>query len=391
MAGVYPVRAAFPASISESVLRARSYRPARSGVELPGYDGRGVTIALLDTGVDHAHEYLRGRVQDGYDIVGPNDAAIPQASPDDPSQLETHGTEMAGLLVGAGGPAGLSGVASGASVLPIRVAGWQPDASGRHSVYARTDQLLAGLERAVDPNEDGDAHDAARVVLIPLAEPFAAFPDSPEARAAAGALALDAVVVAPAGNDGDAGPGFGSIAGPGGAPAAVTVGAADGRRSDQGLRVVLRRGLQVQYDRIAPLLNGVGESTPRTLGVAAPRPSGAAILRFFDRKGFSLVAGKAAVAPAGEDPGAVAEAAAHAGAAAVVLYGRDLPAGSLGLDEDVRIPVVSVPAESALALVAAKRLGADVSVSIGRLHRQQNTGPGGSRSSRRTGWPSTGA
>ena len=37
---------------------------------------------------------------------------------------------MAGLLVGAGGPSGLAGVATGASVLPIRVAGWQPDSLG---------------------------------------------------------------------------------------------------------------------------------------------------------------------------------------------------------------------------------------------------------------------
>ena len=114
---------------------------------------------------------------------------------------------MAGLLVGAGGPGGLQGVAPGASVLPIRVAGWQPDAAATWRVYARTDQLIAGLERAVDPNDDGDAHDAARVALIALAEPFAAFADGPLARAAAGALALDTLVVAPAGNDGRGGPG----------------------------------------------------------------------------------------------------------------------------------------------------------------------------------------
>jgi subtilisin family serine protease len=346
-------------------------------VELPGYDGRGVTIALLDTGVDRAHEYLRGRVQEGYDIVSGGDSANPHASPEDPTRIEAHGTEMAGILVGAGGPAGLAGIATGASVLPIRVAGWQPDIAGHYAVYARSDQLLAGLERAVDPNEDGDAHDGARIALIPLAEPFAAFPDSPESRAVAGALALDTIVVAPAGNDGSSGPGYGSIAGPGGAPAALTVAAADARRSQQGLRVVLRRGLDVQYDRIAPLLNAVAVQEPRTLGIASPRVrTDTSILSFFDRRGYSLVAGKAVLAAAGENPHLLAAAAAHAGAAAVVLYGRDLPAGSLGIDEDLRIPVVSVPAESALAVLAAKRLGADVSVSIGRLHREVNSGSG---------------
>ena len=40
---------------------------------------------------------------------------------------------------------------------------------------------------------------------------------------------LDMLVVVPAGNDGRAGPSYGSIAGPGGAPAALTVAAADGR------------------------------------------------------------------------------------------------------------------------------------------------------------------
>src|SRR6185437_13623945 len=105
----------------------------------------------------------------------------------DPTALEEHGTEMAGLLVGSGGPAGLTGVAPAATVLPLRVAGWQPDAQGGYTVYSRTDQLLAGLERAVDPDGNGDAHDAARVALMPLVEPFAAFTDGPLARAVQGA------------------------------------------------------------------------------------------------------------------------------------------------------------------------------------------------------------
>src|SRR5207253_4769209 len=148
-------------------------------------------------------------------------------------------------LVGARGAAAAEGVATGATVLPIRVAGWQPDAGGGYSVYARTDQLIAGLERAVDPKADGDAHDAARIALVGVAAPYAGFSDDPAARAVAGALHLDTLVVAPAGNDGPAGPGFGSISGPGGSPAALTVGAADMRGTDVEARVSLRTGLEV--------------------------------------------------------------------------------------------------------------------------------------------------
>src|SRR5215208_1924287 len=96
----------------------------------------------------------------------------------------------------------MEGVAPGAQILPIREAGWQREACGRWAVFGLTDQLIAGVEHAVDPNRDGIALDAARVALVGVAEPFAAFEDSPSSRAVAGALRLDTLVVAPAGNDG---------------------------------------------------------------------------------------------------------------------------------------------------------------------------------------------
>src|SRR5918994_1495002 len=80
---------------------------------------------------------------------------LARAHPDQPTRLERHGTQMAGLIAGSG-PAGIHGVALAASILPIRVAGWQPSAEGGFAVYGRTDQLLAGIERAVDPDADGD-------------------------------------------------------------------------------------------------------------------------------------------------------------------------------------------------------------------------------------------
>src|SRR5207237_892377 len=126
------------------------------------------------------------------------------------------------------------------AALPIRVAGWRPDASGGWAVYSRTDQLIKGLERAVDPNEDGDAHDAARIALVGLAAPYASFADAPDARAVEGALNLDTLVVAAAGNDGPGGPAFGTLSGPGGAPAALAVGAADLRSETGRGRIVVR-------------------------------------------------------------------------------------------------------------------------------------------------------
>src|SRR4051794_32943809 len=303
VAGVYPVRAAFPAAVSHTALASTAFAPdsgRRVGVRLPGADGAGVTVALIDTGVDRTHPYLHGRVAAGVDVVdgaGPADAG---KNPDDPTQQETHGTELAGLLVGRGGPGRLAGVAPGAAVVPIRAAGWQRDASGGYAQYGRTDQLIRALELAVDPNDDGDAHDAARVALVGLGERFAAFADSPEARAVDGALALDTLVVAPAGNEGTAGPGFGSVAGPGGAPGSLTVGAADTRATLEDVRVVMRRGLDVLLDRSVPLLNAVAPSEPLSLAPGEQRAGGAALSDFFDRSGFSVVAGRAAVVPAGE-------------------------------------------------------------------------------------------
>ena len=80
-------------------------------------------------------------------------------------------------------------------MLPIRVAGWQTATDGRELVYGRSDQLIAGLDRAVDPNGDGDEHDAVRVALVGVAEPYAAFTDGPEAQAVQGALDLNTLVV----------------------------------------------------------------------------------------------------------------------------------------------------------------------------------------------------
>jgi hypothetical protein len=382
--GVYGVRIAYPADEETPLVDEDEEQPGRydADVGLPGYGGRGVTIALLDTGVDRFHPALHGRVREGFDVVANDESALAEANPARPAELERHGTQLAGILVGAGGPGRPDGIAPRASLLPIRVGGWQPDAAGGYSVYARTDQLIAGLERAVDPNRDGDAQDAARVAVVGVAEPFAAFPDSPSARAVAGALALDTLVVVPAGNDGPAGPRYGRVSGPGGAAAALTVGAADLRPQTRSVRVTVRAGLEVEFAGTVSLAGPDAPAETLSLPLAAPRPPrevppGAAqptvrVEDFFDVRGFSLVAGRAALVPAGEAPEEAAAAAVRAGAAAVVLHGARLPSEALALPTSEPVPVVSVPTDAANRAMDALRSGASASIAIGGTEADAN-------------------
>ncbi len=370
VAGVYPARVVYPASVSADSLAASAATLASRGPSAgapDGVDGTGVTIALLDTGVDLAHPDLAGRVAPGYDVIDGAADARAMASSSGGSDLERHGTHMAGLLIAAPDRvAGVSGVAPGADVLPIRVVGWQDRGDGELEIFGRSDQLLAGLDRAVDPDGDGSADDHAQIALVPLVEPFAAFAESPEARAVTGATQLGALIVASIGNDGPALPGSGTGGAPASAPDALAVGAADLRERLPAAHVqvsidgipVLDRDLALAGD--ASLLPGgslevVALAGP-SLGDRQRTPEaiadGETITDYFDVTGASRVAGRAVVLVDPATPAAVRNAA-MAGASAVLVGGDSLPVGAIALSEQMAIPVVSLPAGAASAALVA--------------------------------------
>ena len=360
--GIYPVRIAYPAQADEpsgGVLPS-----AVADLEIAGLDGSGVTVALLDTGVDPSHPYLRRRVVSGVDVIDPGSGGVAQPHPTIPGRPERHATELAGIVAGTQGPDGLHGIAPGATILPVRVGGWQPDSEGGYTVYSRTDQILAGLEAAVDPNDDGDVIDAARIALIGMVEPYAAFADGPLPRAIAGAADLDVLTVVPAGNDGRAGPGYGSVAGPGGAVDAVTVGAADGRLAAPTVRVHVRAGLRVLYENDVPLGGAPTDTVTADVVAVDRRTASRGIRALFTEDGASVVAGHAVLLPRAALSDDTVEEATSAGALSVLVDGP-LPAGAFSLDVPAGVPVIGLASGVVAEIRAMLAAGIPVTVAIG--------------------------
>jgi hypothetical protein len=135
-----------------------------------------------------------------------------------PSRAELAGRRLAAVV---------GGELPDTRISAIRVAGSQALENGRFQVFGTTDQLLAGLERVVDLDGNGDSSDAAPVALTGLSAPYSGFDDSPAADAVNAAAVLGTLVVAPAGNGGQPDGPFGSIGAPGAAAGALTVGALD--------------------------------------------------------------------------------------------------------------------------------------------------------------------
>ncbi|GHJ38790.1 type VII secretion-associated serine protease mycosin [Streptomyces sp. TS71-3] len=157
--------------------------------------GKGITVAVLDTGVDAEHPDLAGNVLTGKDMIGFG------AGRGDRSWAR-HGTAMAGIIAGHGhGPdraEGVLGIAPEARILPVRVILEDGDPARKKARNTRGGALADGIRWAADHGAD--------VINLSLGDDSAsAHPEAAEDSAVQYALKKGAVVVASAGNGGEKG------------------------------------------------------------------------------------------------------------------------------------------------------------------------------------------
>ncbi|KAJ3218456.1 hypothetical protein HDU67_005552 [Dinochytrium kinnereticum] len=132
-----------------------------------GLSGKGIKVAVIDSGIDYLHPALGGgfgpgfKVGYGYDLVGDDYSAanpfpVPDADPLDNCSASSHGTHVAGI-VGANtynitdpafkSPVDFTGVAPGAIIGGYRVFGCAADNTG-------TDIVTAAIYKAAEDGSD---------------------------------------------------------------------------------------------------------------------------------------------------------------------------------------------------------------------------------------------
>lgn len=162
-----------------------------------GYDGSGIRIAIVDTGIDVDHPDFVGRIVETADLVG--------EGPDDENG---HGTHCAGVALGSGAASAgrYRGIAPGALLYSAKVL--------HRSGQGMMSDVMAGIEWAVEQG--------VHIISLSLGGPGPSDGHDALCDICDAAVEYGVVVVVAAGNDG---PGSFTVGSPGAARRVITVGA----------------------------------------------------------------------------------------------------------------------------------------------------------------------
>ncbi|MFF3095326.1 S8 family serine peptidase [Streptomyces cyaneofuscatus] len=213
------------------------------------YDGTGTKIAVVDTGIDATHPDLAGRVVAERNFSG---------SPDAKDRVG-HGTHVASTAAGTGAKdARFKGVAPGAQLINAKV----------------LDDRGAGDDSGVIAGVDWAVAQGADVINMSLGGPDTPGIDPLEAQVNKVSAEKGVLFAIAAGNNG---PGLGTIASPGSADAALTVGAVD---DDDAMADFSGVGPRTGDGAVKPDLTapGVGITAAAATGTGGQNPPGYATL-----------------------------------------------------------------------------------------------------------------
>jgi minor extracellular serine protease Vpr len=374
---------------SGSLAQAADYLQATS-VRNQGFDGTGVTVAVLDSGIDYTHEYLGGpgtvpayescyagrdaapagacaalfgptapKVKGGYDFVGedwPNSPEVPDPNPID---FEGHGTHVADIIGGRSADGTHKGIAPGVDLYAVKVC-------SAVATSCSGIALIQAVDYVLDPNGDGDISDALDIMNLSLGSAYGQEQDDLTV-AVDNAVRAGVVGVISAGNNADRPFIVGS---PSTAARAISV-AQTALPDDKLQTLVTSTGLTVRNSKLQSW------STAPTAAITAPlrAPSPATGCAPADFAGFP--AGAVALIQRGVCNASVkAQNAQAAGAVGVVIWNNvpgDPPDFSFGGGAPVTIPTYTVSLDNGTKLAAAAAAGATITIDPANTTSLTNT------------------